>query len=86
MLKTYIHELTSTPTMMTSSNEVEGGCTISIQNLDETAYIYLGNESVTSSLYGVRLSPGETWSADLRPYEEVYAVGSAQASVFIMER
>lgn len=58
--------------------------TISIQNLDTQKYVYLGSSSVTTSSYGYRIDPGQTWVADLNPRDEVYAVtsnGTSQVAV-----
>lgn len=48
--------------------------TISIQNLDSTHFIFLGSSEVTASSYGFRLNPGQTFTADLEPNEEIYAI------------
>jgi hypothetical protein len=47
---------------------------ISIQNLDAFTPLYLGNKTVTSNNYGLRLDPGQTFTADLKPREEVYGI------------
>jgi hypothetical protein len=46
----------------------------------------MGESSVTSSSYGIKLAPGQMWSADLGPYDKLYAVGAGSVSVLILER
>ena len=47
---------------------------ISIQNLDAYVPLYLGSATVTSGSYGFRLDPGQTFTADLNPNEELYGI------------
>ena len=86
MLRTRNLTLNSTPTLLTITDEVETHNTISVQNTSETATLYIGGTNVSSSSYGVRLLSGQIWSADLGPYDEVYAVGSGTVAVLILER
>lgn len=71
---------------VSESQEIEysKSLTISVQNLDTQKYVYLGDSSVTTSSYGYRVDPGQTWVADLGPRDEVYAVtsnGTSQVAV-----
>ena len=86
MLRTRNLTLTSTPTLLTIDDGIETPNTISIQNTDAEEYAWLGSESVTNSSYGIQLSPGQVWSADLGAYDKLYAVGAATISVLILER
>jgi hypothetical protein len=86
MLRTRNLTLSSTPTLLTVTDGVDGPNTISIQNTDATAVAYIGGENVTSSSYGVKLTAGQVWSADLGPYDKIYAVGTAGVAVLILER
>ena len=47
---------------------------ISIQNLHSSHFVFLGDESVTTASYGFRLDPGQTFTADLSPEDDIYAV------------
>lgn len=51
--------------------------TISIQNTDTAANIYVGNSSVTNSSYGIKLVPGDVISLTVNPFEFIYAVSDA---------
>jgi len=86
MLRTRNLTLTSTPTLLTLSDDLETPNTVSIQNTSDSATLYLGGSSVSSSLYGVRLLAGQIWSADLGAYDELYAVGTGTVAVLILER
>jgi len=48
--------------------------TISVQNLSSDKYVFIGDSTVTTGSYGFRLDPGQVFSADLRPREDLYAV------------
>jgi hypothetical protein len=86
MLRTKNLTLSSTPTLLTTTDEVDTSNTISIQNTSESETLYLGGTSVSSSLYGIKLLSGQIWSADLGPYDQLYAVGTGTVAVLILER
>ena len=48
--------------------------TISIQNLSSDRFVFLGDSSVTTGSYGYRIDPGQVFSADLNPNDDLYAV------------
>jgi hypothetical protein len=86
MLRTRNLTLTGTAQELTIDDVVDNPNTISIQNTDLSAPLYIGNQSVTTSSYGIRLAPGQMWSADLGPNDKLYAVGSSTVAVLILER
>lgn len=86
MLRTRNLTLSSTPSLLTIEDGLETPNTVSIQNTSDSATVYLGGTNVTSSSYGVRLLPGQIWSADLGAYDELYAVGTGTVAVLILER
>ena len=86
MLRTRNLTLTSTAQELTIDDSIDTANTISVQNTDASAPIYIGNASVTSSNYGIKLAAGQIWSADLAPNNEIYAVGTSTVSVLILER
>ena len=47
---------------------------ITIQNLDESAYVYLGGEDVNPENFGYRLSPGLAISFELPGRDAMYAI------------
>jgi hypothetical protein len=86
MLRTRNLTLTSTAQELTIDDMVDTANTISVQNTDSSAPLYIGNESVASTNYGIKLSAGQAWSADLGPDDKIYAVGTSTVSVLILER
>jgi hypothetical protein len=86
MLRTRNLTLTSTAQELTINDDIDTANTISVQNTDASAPIYIGNASVTSSNYGIKLAAGQIWSADLAPNDEIYAVGTSTVAVLILER
>ena len=86
MLRTRNLTLSGTAQELTIDDAVDGPNTISVQNTNVSAPLYIGNESVTTSNYGIKLTAGQIWSADLGPDDKIYAVGSSTAAVMILER
>ena len=63
----------STATRLTP-NGVHSGMDITIQNVDDTAYIYVGAEGVTLTNYGYRIAPGHAISWELPGKDALYAI------------
>jgi len=76
------HALTSLTTSATriTPNGKHSGMDITIQNVDETAIVYLGGEGVTSSNYGFKLNPLEIFSIELSGVDAIYALSTINAS------
>jgi hypothetical protein len=53
---------------------------ITIQNVHESAYVYIGGEGVTSLNYGYRISPNNAWSIELPSRDSLYAISSVNDS------
>jgi len=53
---------------------LHSGMDITIQNLDESAYVYLGGEDVNPENFGYRLSPGLAISFELPGRDAMYAI------------
>jgi hypothetical protein len=86
MLRTKNLTLSGTAQELTIDDMVDTPNTISVQNTDSSDPLYIGNESVTSTNYGIKLSAGQAWSADLGADDKIYAVGTSTVSVLILER
>lgn len=54
------------------------GMDITIQNVDGSAYVYLGGEGVTTSDYGYRLQPGSAISFELPGRDALYAISDTE--------
>jgi hypothetical protein len=50
---------------------------ISIQNLDTEQYLFIGDNTVSNSSYGLRLDPAEIVSIDLSPNDDLYAISDS---------
>jgi hypothetical protein len=53
---------------------------ITIQNVDASAYVYIGGEGVTSSSFGYRISPNHAWSIELSGRDAIYAISNTNGS------
>lgn len=73
--------LSDTTATRLTPNGLHGGMDITIQNTDDTAYVYLGGEGVTSLDFGHRLSPGAAWSVELPGKDAIYAISDTNATV-----
>jgi hypothetical protein len=88
MLRTRNLTLNGTAQQITIDDTIDNPNTISIQNTADSGYAYLGNESVTSSNYGHKLFPGQTFSVELSAEDKIFAVGDSGVTVaaFILEQ
>ena len=72
--------LSSTSATRLTPNGIHSGMDVTIQNVDASAYVYLGGEGVTSSDYGYRLAPGSAWSVELPGLDALYAITDTNSS------
>lgn len=56
------------------------GLDLTIQNVDDTAIVYIGGSSVTASDYGFKLTPGAGFSIELNPNDRLYAISDTNNS------
>ena len=77
------HSLTtlsnSTATRLTP-NGIHSGMDITVQNVHDSAYVYLGGLGVTTNNYGYRLAPGAAWSVELPTPDALYAITDTNGS------
>ncbi len=60
------------------------GMDITVQNVNATAYVYLGGPGVSTTNYGFRILPNHSWSIELPGRDPLYAISNvngAQAAV-----
>jgi hypothetical protein len=72
--------LSSTSATRLTPNGTHSGMDITIQNVDASAYVYLGGEGVTTSNYGYRISPSSAWSIELPGQDPLYAITDTNGS------
>lgn len=58
---------------------------LSIQNIMSTGYAYLGTEDVSSTNYGHKLYPGQSFTIELAPNDKLFAVGDSGVSIAIFK-
>lgn len=60
--------------------------TLSIQNVDASATVYIGGSTVTSSSYGISLAAGASATIDgLTNEETVYAISTGSSNVAVLK-
>ena len=76
-----LNSTTATHLIIDDIDMVQYFGSLSIQNVDEEATVYLGDSTVTTSDYGYRLLPGNAFFMERVPrYHGMYAVTSAVSS------
>lgn len=85
MIRQSIVSLNSTPIDLTRSGVLDRPMALSIQNIMTTGYAYLGNENVTSSDYGHKLYPGQSFIIELAPSDRIFAVGDSGVSIALFK-
>jgi hypothetical protein len=53
---------------------------ITVQNVHDTAYVYIGGEGVTALSYGYRIAPGHAISWELPGKDPLYAITNTNNS------
>ena len=76
--------LNGTATELTFSDAVQENNSISIQNTSADKNVYIGNSSVTTSVYGFKLSPSQVLTMDLTAFDKLYGCGDTGATVAVL--
>ncbi len=72
--------LSNTTATRLSPNGLHSGMDITIQNIHESAYVYVGGEGVTASNYGYRIAPSAAFSIELPGQDALYAISTVNSS------
>ncbi len=72
--------LSSAEAVRLTATGIHSGMDITIQNVDDEAYVYIGSESVTSLDYGYRIAPGHAISWELPGTDSLYAITNTDGS------
>jgi len=59
---------------------LHSGVDITIQNVDDAAYVYIGGEDVTTEDFGFRINPGSAISFELPGRDALYAITDTDQS------
>lgn len=66
-------------------NGKHGGIDITLQNINTSGYIYVGgDDTVSSTNYGYRISPNNAISFELPGEDALYAISSTVMSLAVM--
>jgi hypothetical protein len=79
MLTHSLITLSSSSVTRISPAGVHSGCDVTVQNANDTGYIYLGNSSVSSTNYGFRILPNHSISFELPGKDALYAISSVNS-------
>lgn len=82
-LKHRIVSLNGTAQNLVVREATDARNTLSIQNVANTGFAYLGNSTVTTSSYGYKLFPGQSFIIEMASSDDIYAVGDSGVSVAI---
>ena len=61
-------------------NGLHSGMDLTVQNVDDAAYVYLGGDGVTTLNYGYRLAPGSAIAWELPGKDAIYAITDIDGS------
>ncbi len=73
-------QLSNTEATRLTPNGMHSGMDITVQNLSDTAYVYLGGEGVNQEDFGYRLAPGAAWSVELPGLNSLYAIADTNGT------
>jgi hypothetical protein len=74
----------STAVKLTPAVDTHSGLDFTVQNPNESGYIYLGGADVTTSNYGFRILPNHSISFELPPKDHLYAVASTSLNAAVI--
>jgi hypothetical protein len=77
-----VKTVSSTPVLL-SPDATHSGADVVVQN-NSDGDLYLGSSSVTTSVYGFKLSPGTGISLRLGGREELYGVASSSININVL--
>ena len=72
-----LYTLSDTTATLVSPYGTHSGVDITIQNINATGYVYVGNENVSTTNYGFRILPNHSISFELAGKDSLYLVSSA---------
>jgi hypothetical protein len=79
-------QLNNTTPVRLTPNGKHGGMDITLQNVNDSGYIYLGGtETLSSTNYGYRILPNHAISFELPGSDALYAIASSSMNLAIIE-
>ena len=71
--------LSNTTSLRLTPNGVHSGMDITLQNVNDSGYVYVGGSDVSTTNYGFRIMPNHSISFELPGSDSLYAVSSVNA-------
>lgn len=71
--------LSSSQALRLTPNGTHSGMDITLQNVNDAGYIYIGGEEVSSTNYGFRIMPNHSISFELNGKDALYAIPSVNS-------
>ena len=84
-LKQRILSLNSTPQNLVYRETVHSVNTLVVQNISQIGFAYIGTSSVSSSIFGFKLFPGQSFTVELAYSDNLYAAGDSGVQVSVLE-
>lgn len=87
-LRHRIVALNSTPQNLVIREVTDARNTMSVQNIMSEGYAYLGNHLVTTTNFGHKLYPGQSFTIEMASSDDLHAVGDngVQVAIFVIDR
>jgi hypothetical protein len=79
-----IVELNNETPILVSPNGTHSGRDITVQNINESGYVYVGGEGVSTTSYGYRIAPNTAVSFELPGRDAVYLIGSTTLNAAVL--
>jgi len=76
-----ITTLSNTTATRLTPNGLHSGMDITIQNVNETAFVFIGGEGVTTTDYGYRISPNNGIAFELAERDALYAISDVDEAL-----
>ena len=83
-----IHSLNSTAVNLVVREATDARNSMSIQNISNTGFAYLGANGVTTTDFGIKLFPGQIYTIEFASSDDIWAVGDSgvQMAIFNIDR
>lgn len=76
----HTYTLSNTSATKLTPNGLHSGMDITIQNVDASAYVYVGGEGVTTNNYGFRIAPNNALAFELPPRDSIFVITDTNGS------
>lgn len=73
----------STATNLTSG--YDSGFDITVQNLDNSAFVYVGGYDVSTTSFGYRIDPNNAFSVQLSGEDDLYVISSGSSQIAVLQ-